>query len=165
MTFAASRARASPSCRLPCSWRTCEKGFEVPFMVDLVHDHAVQWLAVFEGKELTRTKKEGFDLDDEDEKAKLEELTTEFEPLTKWMKKVFGDKVEKVIVSDRIVVPPCFLTTSWSGCTLRQLNDFPHGVQEDVEGQPNTLHHDGVEERGVGSQIRQDGDGFDLASL
>ena len=67
---------------------------------------------MLEGKELTRTKKEGFDLDDEDEKAKLEELTTEFEPLTKWMKEVFGDKVENVIVSDRIVVPPCFLTTS-----------------------------------------------------
>ena len=125
----------------------------------------MQWLALFEGKELTRTKKEGFDLDDENEKAKLEELTTEFEPLPKWMKKVFGDKVEKVIVSDRIGVQPCFLTTSFCGCTLRQLNDFPHGVQEDVEGQPNTLHHDGVEERGVGSQIRQDGDGFHLASL
>ena len=143
MTFAVLWARASPSCRLPCSWRTCEKGFEVPFMVDLVHDWAVQWLAVFEGKELTRTK-EGFDLDDEDEKAKLEELTTEFEPLTKWMKKVFGDKVEKMIVSDRIVVQSSFLTTSLCGCTLRQLNDFSHGVQEDVEGQPNTLHHDGV---------------------
>ena len=28
-----------------------------------------------------------------------------------------------------------------------------------------TLHHDGVEERDLGSEIRQDGDGFDVASL
>ena len=98
-------------------------------------------------------------------RQKLEELTTEFEPLTKSMKEVFGDKVERVIVIDRTVVPPCFLTTSLCACTLRQLNYSLHGVQEDVEGQPDTLHHDGVEERGVGCQIRQDGDGFDLASL
>ena len=59
-----------------------------------------------------RQRKEGFDLGHEHEKTKLEELKTEFESLTKSMKEVFGDKVERVIVSDRIVVPPCFLTTS-----------------------------------------------------
>merc|ERR1712135_123053 len=43
------------------------------------------------------------DIGDEDEKKKLEELKAEFEPLTKLMKEVLGDKVEKVMVSDRIV--------------------------------------------------------------
>ena len=41
--------------------------------------------------------KEGLDIEDEDEKKKLEELKAEFEPLTKLMKEVLGDKVEKVI--------------------------------------------------------------------
>ena len=44
------------------------------------------------------TTKEGLDIDDEDEKKKIEELKAEFEPLTKLMKEVLGDKVEKVIV-------------------------------------------------------------------
>ena len=54
------------------------------------------------------------DLGDEDEK-KLAELKGEFEPLTKLMKVVLGDKFEKVIVSDRIVDSPCVLTTSENG--------------------------------------------------
>merc|ERR1712032_1456030 len=46
-------------------------------------------------KKLKSTTKEGLDVDDEDEKKKLEELKAEFEPLTKLMKEVLGDKVEK----------------------------------------------------------------------
>merc|ERR1711904_216133 len=55
------------------------------------------------------------DLEDEDEKKKLEELKAEFEPLTKLMKEVLGDKVEKVVVSSRMADSPCVLTTSEYG--------------------------------------------------
>merc|ERR1712098_145732 len=69
----------------------------------------------FEGKKLKSTTKEGLDLEDEDEKKKLEELKAEFEPLTKLMKEVLGDKVEKVVVSSRMADSPCVLTTSEYG--------------------------------------------------
>jgi len=46
---------------------------------------------------------------------KLEELKAEFEPLTKLMKEVLGDKVEKVLVSSRMADSPCVLTTSEYG--------------------------------------------------
>merc|ERR1711998_131285 len=72
-------------------------------------------LKEFDGKKLKSTTKEGLDIADEDEKKKLEELKAEFEPLTKLMKEVLGDKTEKVIVSDRIVDSPCVLTTSEYG--------------------------------------------------
>ena len=42
-------------------------------------------------------------------------LEAEFEPLTKLMKEVLGDKVEKVIVSSRMADSPCVLTTSEYG--------------------------------------------------
>merc|ERR1739848_732754 len=84
-------------------------------MVDPIDEYCVQQLKEFEGKKLKSTTKEGLELDDEDEKKKLEELKAEFEPLTKLMKEVLGDKVEKVVVSSRIVDSPCVLTTSEYG--------------------------------------------------
>merc|ERR1711998_274241 len=92
-----------------------KKGLEVLYMVDPVDEYAVQQLKEFDGKKLKSTTKEGLDIADEDEKKKLEELKAEFEPLTKLMKEVLGDKAEKVIVSDRIVDSPCVLTTSEYG--------------------------------------------------
>merc|ERR1712209_212686 len=92
-----------------------KKGLEVLYMVDPIDEYCVQQLKEFDGKKLKSTTKEGLDLEDEDEKKKLEELKAEFEPLTKLMKEVLGDKVEKVMVSDRIVDSPCVLTTSEYG--------------------------------------------------
>merc|ERR1711959_675552 len=69
----------------------------------------------FDGKKLKSVTKEGLDLNDEDEKKKMEELKAEFEPLCKLMKEVLGDKAEKVMVSSRVVDSPCVLVTSEYG--------------------------------------------------
>merc|ERR1711959_371906 len=92
-----------------------KKGLEVLYMVDPVDDYAVQQLKEFDGKKLKSTTKEGLDIDDEDEKKKMEEMKAEFEPLSKLMKEVLGDKVEKVLISSRMADSPCVLTTSEYG--------------------------------------------------
>merc|ERR1712099_9071 len=92
-----------------------KKGLEVIYMVDPIDESAVQQLKEFDGKKLKSVSKEGLDVDDEDEKKKIEELKAEFEPLTKLMKEVLGDKVEKVVVSSRMADSPCVLTTSEYG--------------------------------------------------
>merc|ERR1712169_163185 len=92
-----------------------KKGLEVLYMVDPVDEYAVQQLKEFDGKKLKSTTKEGLDIEDEDEKKKIEELKAEFEPLTKLMKEVLGDKVEKVLISSRMADSPCVLTTSEYG--------------------------------------------------
>merc|ERR1711959_233817 len=92
-----------------------KKGLEVLYMVDPVDEYSVQQLKEFDGKKLKSTTKEGLDIDDEDEKKKMEEMKAEFEPLTKLMKEVLGDKVEKVMVSSRMADSPCVLTTSEYG--------------------------------------------------
>merc|ERR1712072_74986 len=92
-----------------------KKGLEVLYMVDPIDEYAVQQLKEYDGKKLKSVTKEGLDIEDEDEKKKLEELKAEFEPLTKLMKEVLGDKVEKVLISSRMADSPCVLTTSEYG--------------------------------------------------
>ena len=104
---------------------------------------SVQLLKEFDHKKLKSTKKEGLDLGEEDDKKKPEEPKSEFEPLTKLMKDVFGDKVEKATASGRILASPCFLT-------------WEYGL---VRRGPDTLDHDRVEEEGVGREVPQDGEG------
>ncbi|CBI25731.3 unnamed protein product, partial [Vitis vinifera] len=95
-----------------------KKGIEVLFMVDAIDEYAVGQLKEFEGKKLVSATKEGLKLDEsEDEKKKQEALKEKFEGLCKVIKDVLGDRVEKVVVSDRVVDSPCCLVTGEYGWT------------------------------------------------
>jgi len=93
-----------------------KKQYEVLYMVDPIDEYAVQQLKEFDGKKLKCCSKEGLDIDDDDEtKKQLEELKADFEPLCKLIKEVLHEKVEKVIVGQRITDSPCVLVTSEYG--------------------------------------------------
>jgi len=93
-----------------------KKGFEVLYMVDPIDEYAVQQLKDFDGKKLMCVTKEGLELEEtEDEKKAAEEEKAKFESLCKTIKDILGDKVEKVIVSNRIVDSPCVLVTGQFG--------------------------------------------------
>eukprot|EP00210_Caulerpa_lentillifera_P009728 g9277.t1 len=93
-----------------------KRGFEVLFMVDPIDEYAVQQLKEYDGKKLVSVTKEGLELEeDEEEKKKFEEVKAKFEDLCKVVKDILGDKVEKVVVSDRIVDSPCVLVTGEYG--------------------------------------------------
>ncbi|RWR95552.1 heat shock cognate protein 80 [Cinnamomum micranthum f. kanehirae] len=95
-----------------------KKGYEVLYMVDAIDEYAVGQLKEFEGKKLVSATKEGLKIDEsEDEKKKKEALKEKFEGLCKVIKDVLGDKVEKVMVSDRVVDSPCCLVTGEYGWT------------------------------------------------
>ncbi|CAB9526840.1 shock protein 81-1 [Seminavis robusta] len=93
-----------------------KKGYEVLFMVDPIDEYAVQQLKEFEGKKLLSATKEGLELaEDEEEKAAFEEAKGKAEGLCKLMKEVLDDKVEKVVVSNRLADSPCVLVTGEFG--------------------------------------------------
>jgi molecular chaperone HtpG len=93
-----------------------KKGLEVLFMCDPIDEYAVQQMKEYDGKKLVSCSKEGLALEEsEDEKKEKEEIKAQFESLCRVMKDILGDKVEKVLVSDRIVDSPCVLVTGEYG--------------------------------------------------
>ncbi|XP_045088118.1 heat shock protein 83 [Aegilops tauschii subsp. strangulata] len=99
--------------------RLKKRGYEVLFMVDAIDEYAVGQLKEYDGKKLVSATKEGLKLDEEteEEKKRKEEKKAAFEGLCKTIKDILGDKVEKVVVSDRIVDSPCCLVTGEYGWT------------------------------------------------
>jgi len=93
-----------------------KKGYEVLFMVDPIDEYAVQQLKEFEGKKLVCATKEGLKISEsEEEKKSFEEQKAATEGLCKLIKEVLDDKVEKVIVSNRLEQAPCVLVTGEYG--------------------------------------------------
>ena len=98
--------------------RVTKRGFEVLYMVEPIDEYAVQQLKDYEGKTLVSVTKEGLELpEDEDEKKAFEEKKSKFEGLCKVMKDILDKKVEKVVVSKRLVSSPCCIVTSQYGWT------------------------------------------------
>jgi len=94
-----------------------KKGLEVLYLIDPIDEYVIQQLKDFEEKKLKNCSKEGLDIEDEDDKKKLEEQKAAFEGLCTLVKEVLGDKVEKVLVGSRMQESPCVLVTSewgWS---------------------------------------------------
>jgi len=98
--------------------RVKKRGYEVIYMVEPIDEYCVQQLKEYDGKTLVSVSKEGLELpEDEDDKKKFEELKSKFEPLCKVMKDLLDKKVEKVVISQRLVTSPCCIVTSQYGWT------------------------------------------------
>eukprot|EP00954_Amorphochlora_amoebiformis_P003988 309709-Amorphochlora_amoeboformis.AAC.1 len=93
-----------------------KKGYEVLFMVDPIDEYAVQQLKEYDDKKLICVTKDNLKLEmTEEEKKKKEEEKAAYEDLCKKMKEILGDKVEKVVLSDRLANSPCCLVTGEFG--------------------------------------------------
>ena len=93
-----------------------KKGVEVLFWVDPIDEYVVQQMKEFEDHKLVSCTKEGLQLEKtEEEKKAAEEEKAAFQDLTQKIKEVLGDKVEKVVLSDRLLNSPCCLVTGEFG--------------------------------------------------
>lgn len=98
--------------------RVKKRGFEVVYMTEPIDEYVVQQMKEFDGKQLVSVTKEGLELpEDEEEKKKREEDKAKYENLCKVMKNILDNKVEKVVVSNRLVNSPCCIVTSQYGWT------------------------------------------------
>merc|ERR1712095_182518 len=95
-----------------------KRGLECLYMTEPIDEYVVQQLKEYDGKNLVSVTKEGLELpEDEEEKKKREEDKAKYESLCKVMKDILDKKVEKVVVSSRLVSSPCCIVTSQYGWT------------------------------------------------
>jgi len=91
--------------------------YEVVYMVDPLDEYVVQTMTEFDGVDLQSATKEDLKFGNEDS-SKVKATKEEFQPLTDWLKKTLGAKIEKASVSNRLTSSPVVLVTSqygWSG--------------------------------------------------
>jgi len=94
-----------------------KRNLEVLFMTEPIDEYILNQLKEFDGKKLVNVARAGLNLLTDDEKEKEEEVKKELEDLTKFIKEVLSDKIDKVEVSSRLDDSPCVLTSSEYGHT------------------------------------------------
>lgn len=87
-----------------------KKNYEVIYMTEPIDEFMMQVLKEYDGKQFKSVTKEGLVLDEAEKRD-----PKDYEELCKKVKDVLGDKVSKVIVSDRMVDTPCILVTDEYG--------------------------------------------------
>merc|ERR1719322_1984666 len=95
--------------------RVTKRGFEVLYMCEPIDEYCVQQLKEYEGKNLVSITKEGLELPEDEDEKKFEEAKAKFENLCTVIKEILDKKVEKVVVSNRLVQSPCCIVTSQYG--------------------------------------------------
>jgi len=100
-----------------------KKGFEVLLLIDPIDEYAISQLKEFDSKKLVCVSKEGLELEETEEEKKVRETeVAQFDNLCRAVKDALGDKVEKVVISNRITDSPCILVTGrygWSSNMVR----------------------------------------------
>jgi molecular chaperone HtpG len=108
------------------------RGVEVLFMVDPIDEYVMQQVKDFEDKKFVCLTKEGLKFEEtEDEKKAKEEEKASFEKLCKAMKELLGDKVEKVVLTERLSTSPCILVTSEFGWSAHMEQIMRHQALRD----------------------------------
>jgi heat shock protein beta len=114
-----------------------KKGYEVLYLTEAIDEATIQNLGKFEDFELVDVSREGLELEeDEADKKKLEQWTSEFKDVTDFLKKTLDSRVEKVTVSNRLTDSPCVLSTSkfgWSANMERIMRTQAMGDSRSME--------------------------------
>jgi heat shock protein beta len=96
------------------------KKVEILLLSDPIDEYAIQHLGEFDGHKFQSLSKEGLKFNDEDEdviKERAKVYKETFRPLTKFLKELYGGKVGKVTVSQRVETSPCVIVTGAYGNT------------------------------------------------
>jgi HSP90 family molecular chaperone len=97
-----------------------KRGYEVIFMTDPIDEYAVQHMDEFEDNKLMNASKEDLkfgDKEEKKEKKRREKAKESLKDLIEWYKKILGEKVEKITISNRLTTSPMAVVTGTYGYT------------------------------------------------
>merc|ERR1711988_899648 len=93
-----------------------KKDIEVLYYTDPIDEYAMPQLTEFKGFQFMGANKENLKFDDDAEsEAKLKKLGETHKQLTDWMKETLGAKIEKAVVSNRLLETPAIIVSSQYG--------------------------------------------------
>merc|ERR1719160_1346979 len=96
--------------------RLRKKDLEVLYYVDPIDEYAMPQLTEFKGFQFMGANKENLKLDDDEtEEKKVKKLTEMHKKLTDWMKETLGSKIEKTVISNRLLETPAIIVSSQYG--------------------------------------------------
>jgi heat shock protein beta len=115
-----------------------EKDVEVLFLTDPVDEYVVSNVRDFDGKKFVAISSESVKLKDEDEnltKRREKFYQKKFKPLTKWLKKLYGQSVMRVSISKRLGSTPAIVSSSEYGHSanmerIMRAQAFQQGIEE-----------------------------------
>merc|ERR1711939_759421 len=114
--------------------RFLKKGIEVLYYTDPIDEYAMPQLTEFKGFQFMGANKENLKFDDDAEsEAKLKKLGETHKQLTDWMKETLGAKIEKAVVSNRLLETPAIIVSSqygWSTNMERIMKAQTMGTQD-----------------------------------
>merc|ERR1711907_625473 len=93
--------------------RLHKKGYEVLYYIDPIDEYAMPQLTEFKGFTFAGANKEGLKLeDDSTEEKRIAKLGEMYKGVTDWFKESLGSKIEKAVVSNRLLETPAILVSS-----------------------------------------------------
>merc|ERR1719387_1652240 len=93
-----------------------KKGIEVLYYTDPIDEYAMPQLTEFKGFQFMGANKENLKFDDDEaEEKKIKKLAETHKKLTDWLKETLGSKVEKAVVSNRLLETPAIIVSSQYG--------------------------------------------------
>jgi molecular chaperone HtpG len=93
-----------------------KKNFEVLFLVQVIDEYAIQQIKKYQDKDLVCITKEGLNFEKSEEDQNTEkDQSKAFKDILTQIKDVLGNKVEKVVLSNRLVSSPALLVTGQNG--------------------------------------------------
>jgi len=113
-----------------------KKGYEVLLMTDAMDEYCITQLKEYKDCKLVDCSKDDLEIPlSDDEKAAKQAQKAELEVLCRVAKDVLGDKVEKVVISERLSQQPSAISTAafgWSAQMAKIMKNQPLGAGNDM---------------------------------